>query len=80
MTFVSTEPPKYDCEIFNEVNVNSNNKDEDYILDRNSHIDFTDRYLVFVNLKLIFLGFIKRNSSIHISRQFRIGIFKVLYS
>lgn len=49
MIFVSTVPPKYDCEIFNEVSAAKAyegtlefNKDKD--------IDFSDKYLVFVRI------------------------------
>lgn len=29
MAFASSTPPRYDCEIFNEINVGTNGKDED---------------------------------------------------
>lgn len=49
MAFASSTPPKYDCEIFNEININSN-KDEDKIYDENSYVDYSDKYLVFVSV------------------------------
>lgn len=48
MAFVSSTPPKYDCEIFNEVQNQKNLRDEEY--DANSVVDYSDKYLVFVGL------------------------------
>lgn len=55
MTFVSTQPPKYDCEIFNEVNVNLNSKEDDATFNENSEIDYADKYLVFVTLVFLYI-------------------------
>eukprot|EP00347_Sterkiella_histriomuscorum_P010595 403375671 len=46
MAFASSTPPRYDCEIFNEINVGLN-KEEDRVYDEQSYVDFSDKYLVF---------------------------------
>jgi hypothetical protein len=49
MGFASSIPPKYDCEIFNEIQVAINNgKGEEEVYDKNSFVDYSDKFLVFV--------------------------------
>jgi hypothetical protein len=51
MAFASSTPPKYDCEIFNEINTVMNGKGEDEAqYDKNSYVDYSDKFLVFVSL------------------------------
>ncbi|CDW78455.1 wd repeat-containing protein 87 [Stylonychia lemnae] len=47
MTFASSVPPKYDCEIFNEVNVNNKMQEEEKSSMKNQYVDYTDKFLVF---------------------------------
>lgn len=47
MAFASSTPPKYDCEIFNEINIGSS-KEEEKVYDSDSYVDYSDKFLVFV--------------------------------
>jgi hypothetical protein len=57
MAFASTQPPKYDCEIFNEIqNLNlANSKDDKSSLigKRSDYIDYSDKFLVFVRISIL---------------------------
>jgi predicted KAP-like P-loop ATPase len=66
MAFVSSTPPKYDCEIFNEINTGSYGKDNDKVYDKNSYVDYSDKFLVFVRDDLIYTvrGFLKEQWSL----------------
>lgn len=58
MAFASSTPPKYDCEIFNEINAGLS-KEEEKIYTEDSFVDYSDKYLVFVRLFKLIKVYIK---------------------